>query len=296
MKNGQVLDTMAQPETPQLIPLFSDRVIGTDTLGLPNAIRKAGALGQWVPRVGFAWRPNGSNRMAVRAAYGLFPIFLDTNMTLQWAHTPPFLIQQTIINATGKPTFNWADPFQGQALVAANPHPGTVCAGTNLVLNSCVMPATSTAPLTFNHSYMEQYNFAMQFQLLKDMSARCGLCRQPHDTRAVDLDSHNVATPGPGAVQGRRPFNQWGHIRLSNSIGKAHYNSLQTMLEKRLSSGVYALVSYTYSKCLTMDRASRHRLRLPCWPRTTACATMTSPTTSPLAPCTSCPSARGGGS
>jgi hypothetical protein len=58
----------------------------------------------------------------------------------------------------------------GQALVAANPHPGTVCAGTTLVLASCVMPAISTAPQTFNHTYMEQYNFAMQFQLLKDTS------------------------------------------------------------------------------------------------------------------------------
>ena len=37
-------------------------------------------------------------------------------------------------------------------------------------------------------------------------------------------------------------------------MGIAHYNALQATLEKRLSNGVYALVSYTCSKC--MDNGS----------------------------------------
>ncbi len=248
-RNGQILNPMAQPETPQLIPLFKDRVLGTDALGLPDSIRKAGAIGQWVPRIGFAWRPNGSDHVVVRAAYGLFPIFLDTNMTLQWAHVPPFLIQQTIVNSQGKPAFNWANPFNGQALVAANPNPGTVCPGTNLVLLSCVQPAISTAPRTFNHTYMAQYNLALQFQLRKDMSL--DVAYVGNHTVHGQLISVPVNTPNPaaGAVQARRPYPQWGQIGASMSNGIAHYNALQTSLEKRLSDGVYALVSYTYSKC-----------------------------------------------
>jgi hypothetical protein len=248
-RNGQILDPLAQPETPQLIPLFKDRVLGTDALGLPDSIRKASALGQFVPRVGFAWRPGKGDRVVVRAAYGLFPIFLDTNMTLQWAHVPPFLIQQTIINPSTKPAFYWANPFNGQALVAANPNPGSVCPGTNLVLLSCVQPAISTAPRTFNHTYMEQYNFAMQFQLRKDMSL--DLAYVGNHTLHSQLISvpENVPNPGAGTVQNRRPYPQWGQIGMSVSAGLAHYNALQASLEKRLSNGVYALVSYTYSKC-----------------------------------------------
>jgi Carboxypeptidase regulatory-like domain len=249
MRNGQILDTMAQPETPQLIPLFSDRVTGTDTLGLPDSVRKASAVGQFIPRIGFAWRPGASDRMVVRAAYGLFPIFLDTNMTLQWAHVPPFLIQQTTINPAGTPAFHWGNPFNGQALVAANPHPGTVCAGTTLVLASCVMPAISTAPQTFNHTYMEQYNFAMQFQLLKDMSLDVAYVGNHTVHGQLISIPENVPNPGPGGVQLRRPFPQWGQIGLSTSQGIAHYNALQVMGEKRLSNGVYALLSYTFSKC-----------------------------------------------
>ena len=248
-RNGQILNPLAQPETPLLIPLFKDRVLGTDALGLPDSIRKAGAIGQWVPRVGFAWRPNGSDHVVVRAAYGIFPIFLDTNMTLQWAHVPPFLIQQTIFNPQGTPAFNWANPFNGQSLVAANPNPGSVCPGTNLVLLSCVQPAISTAPRTFNHTYMEQYNLALQFQLRKDMSL--DVAYVGNHTVHGQLISVPVNTPNPaaGTVQTRRPYPQWGQIGSSMSIGAAHYNALQTSLEKRLSNGVYALLSYTYSKC-----------------------------------------------
>jgi hypothetical protein len=186
----------------------------------------------------------------VRSAFGIFPIFLDTNMALQWAHVPPFLIQQTIVNTVGTPTFDWQNPFQGQPLVAANPNPGVACPGIGLVLASCVTPSLSTAPLTFNHTYMEQYNLSLQYQLRKDLSLNVGYVGNHTVHGQLNTIPDNVPAPGPGSVQQRRPHPQWGQIGISRSDGIAHYDALQTTLEKRLNSGVYALVSYTWSKCL----------------------------------------------
>jgi hypothetical protein len=253
MRNGQLTFPNPQPETPLLIPLFSDRTIGTDTLGLPDSIRKTGP-GQFAPRLGFAWRPLASDRFVVRSAFGLFPIFLDTNMALQWAHVPPFLIQQTIINTVGTPTFDWENPFQGQPLVAANPNPGVACPGIGLALASCVTPSLSTAPLTFNHTYMEQYNLALQFQILKDTSLNLAYVGNHTVHGQLNTIPDNVPAPGPGAVQQRRLHPQWGQIGISRSDGTANYNALQGTVEKRLNSGVYGLVSYTWSKC--MDNGS----------------------------------------
>jgi hypothetical protein len=251
--NGQLLDPVAQPETHLLIPLFSDRVLGSSALGLPQTIRKTGP-GQFAPRIGLAWRPGGSDRVAIRSAFGLFPIFLDTNMSLQWAHVPPFLIQQTIINPVGTPQFDWANPFQGQPLVSANPNPGVPCPGTTVAFASCVMPQISSARASFNHTYMEQYSLAIQTQLRKDMSLNIGYVGNRTVHGQLNTVPENVPAPAPGAVQARRPYPQWGQIGLSNSFGTANYNSLQGTLEKRLNSGVYALVSYTWSKC--MDNGS----------------------------------------
>ena len=50
MVNGKLIDPVVQPEVPLLLPLFSDRLIGTDQLGLPQSIRPTGS-GQWLPRV-----------------------------------------------------------------------------------------------------------------------------------------------------------------------------------------------------------------------------------------------------
>lgn len=266
--SGQLLDPTAQPETAQLIPLFSDRVTGTNQLHLPQAIRKTGP-GLYVPRIGLAWHPESNDRTVVRAAFGLFPIFLDTNMTLQWAHVPPIMIQQSIANpknATGA-TFNesaatgqfvWANPFEwvGSSLVAANPHPGQPCTGSSWpggigpALLSCTQPAISSAPVGFNHTMMYQYNVAVQRQLLRDMSMTIGYTGNRTQHNQLISVPENVPSPGAGNVQSRRPFPQWGPAGISLSDGDANYNALQVTMEKRMNSGVYALVSYTFAKCL----------------------------------------------
>jgi Carboxypeptidase regulatory-like domain len=263
---GQMLDPIAQPETSQLIPLFSDRMMGTSALHLPQAIRKTGP-GLYVPRVGFAWTPPRSSRYAVRGAFGLFPIFLDTNMSLQWAHTPPIMIQQSIANPVPAPTFQdtaatgefyWDNPFQwvGSSLVAPNPNPGQPCTGSNWPggtgpsLLSCQQPAISSAPTTFNHTMMYQYSLAVQTQLEKDMSLTVGYAGNKTEHNQLNTIPANVPAPAAGNVQSRRPFPQWGQTGISMANGIANYNALQVTLEKRLSSGIYALVSYAWAKCL----------------------------------------------
>lgn len=267
-KSDQLLDPTAQPETSQLIPLFSDRLTGTNALHLPESIRKTGP-GLYVPRVGFAWTPGGNSRYAVRGAFGLFPIFLDTNLSLQWAHVPPIMIQQSItnpavpangvfVNSSTTGQFTWANPFQwiGSSLVAANPNPGQPCTGSSWpggvgpALLSCVQPSISSAPLTLNHTIMYQYSFAVQAQLLKDMSLNLAYAGNKTEHNQLISVAENVPLPAPGNVQSRRPFPQWGAASISLTNGVANYNSLQATLEKRLNNGVYALVSYTFSKCL----------------------------------------------
>jgi hypothetical protein len=248
MHNGKLINPTAQPEIPLLLPLFSDRLIGTDTIGRPDSIRNTGP-GQWVPRVGFAWRPRGSERVVVRGAYGIFTVFFDTNLSLQWAKTPPFEITQTVNNTVPAPSFTWASPFNGQPLVAANPNPGKACAGTNLALLTCVAPNVFAAPLDLQHTYMQQYNLSVQTEIVKGLSLDVAFVGNHSSHTQLISVPDNVPAPGPGAIQGRRPYPQWGQFNLGLTDGIANYNSLQVKLEKRFASGFQMLASYTYSKC-----------------------------------------------
>lgn len=251
--SGNILDPVAQPETPLLQPLFSDRILGTNQLGLPASIRKTGS-GQWLPRFGFAWRPTGSDKLVVRGAYGIVDEYLDTNLTLQWAKVPPFEITQTINNTVPTPAFNWANPFLGQPLVAANPNPGKPCAGIGVALLTCVTPNVYAAPSQLQQTYIQQWNFAVQDQLQKGLALTVAYVgnRTTHEQLISVPD--NVPNPGPGAIQTRRPYPQWSQFFIGETNGNANYHALQVTLEKRFSAGYQLLASYSFSKC--MDQGS----------------------------------------
>jgi Carboxypeptidase regulatory-like domain len=265
-KEGALLNPDAQPETSQLIPLFTDRFQGTGQLNLPVSIRKTGP-GLYVPRFGFAFRPANNDKTVIRGAFGIYSIFFDTNMALQWAKAPPITSQQSLNNPVASPTFVngaatgeflWANPFQfvGSSLVAANPHPGQACTGSSWpggvgpALLSCIQPALSSAPIEMNHTLAYQYSLAVQRQLRRDASFTVAYAgsRTVHN-QLIDTPE-NVPAPGAGNVQSRRPFPQWGVASIGTTIGSANYNALQATFEKRLQNGVYGLVSYAWSKCL----------------------------------------------
>ncbi|WP_419803686.1 carboxypeptidase regulatory-like domain-containing protein [Terriglobus sp.] len=247
---GQYLNTTAQPEMPQLIPLFADRLEGTDQVGLPRSIHKSGP-GVFAPRAGFAYRVFGSDKTVIRGAYGLFPIYFDSNMSLQWVKAPPFEVVQTV-NASSKtaPSFTWANPFNGQPLVSANPNPGRACPGTTVAYLSCLTPAIWTAPIDLKKTYMHQYNLALQRQLLPNLSIEVAYVGNNTIHNQLISTPDNVPAPGAGSIQTRRPFPQWGVFNLGNTYGVANYNALQVKVEKRYSNGLQLLGSYAWSHCL----------------------------------------------
>ncbi len=247
MRNGQLEDATAQPVTSVLFPLFKDRLIGTDQLGLPDSIRRPEK--DWAPRFGFAWRPGGSNKLVVRSGYGLFYIFMDTDIAIALAKVPPFITSQSVINSRPAPTRTWADFFQGISMATPNPNPGAPCP-SGLVTLSCLAPTVFSATAQLKQTYMHQWNFSVQFQPKKDVSVEVGyLGNSTMHLGQISMPGNDPA-PGPGDIQSRRPYPQWGRFQLGQLGGNANYNSLQSKFEKRYASGFQLLVSYTYSKCI----------------------------------------------
>jgi len=247
--SGNLVNPMAQPVTPQLIPLFSDRTLGTSQLGLPESIRRTGP-GQFLPRFGFAWQPGATSRVVVRGAYGIFDQFFDTNLSLQWAKAPPLTITQTINNTTPTPTFTWANPFLNQPLVAGNPNPGKPCAGTSLVLNTCVTPNVFAAPVELQHTYIQQWNFSLQSQLQSNLALNVAYVGNKTTHQQLISVPDNVPAPAAGAIQARRPYSQWSQLSMGETNGYGNYHALQTTLERRFTAGFQILASYTYSRCM----------------------------------------------
>jgi len=61
----------------------------------------------------------------------------------------------------------------------------------------------------------------------------------------------NLPVAGTGNIQARRPYTRFGNISYNTQDRSTTYHSLQSKLQKRLSSGLWVLVAYTFSKSIT---------------------------------------------
>ena len=82
------------------------------------------------PRIGFAWRPFGSTKWAIRSAYGIFWVFPDDNLINNTDGTVPFIASQTVINDPAgqpRPAAPSAISFSASRSRVAEPRQAQVC-------------------------------------------------------------------------------------------------------------------------------------------------------------------------
>ena len=234
-KNGSP-DLTAQPGSAQIYPVFRNLIELSEDKGLPWSIRHPNNH-DIAPRIGFAWRPFNSDKWVVRSAYGIFYVYPDSNVLLGLVRTPPFVLLQVINNdvptaSTPVPRRNLANYFLGQPLVDANATPGISTGGTD-----------------YATTYTQTWNLNIQHQFARNISAEIGYVANK-GTHTQHSSQYNIPLPGPGNIQARRAYPQWGVLDYKIWGGSTTYESLQAKFEKRFSSGVSLLGSYAWSKCL----------------------------------------------
>lgn len=239
----------AQPLTPQLLALFGDRLLYTNDLGLPPSVSPS-ARNNWAPRIGLAWSPSGSQKWAVRTGYGIFYTFPDTNLLNNTVVTVPFVDNVTVFNdrPPAIPTRTFANFFLGQPIATANPNPRQPCAFGFAAL-SCDTPGITASLVHLQQQYTQQWNFSVERQLSSRVAATVSYV----GNKTLHLQQgirRNDPPPGPGNIQARRPYPQWGPIGLQEWGGHGNYNALQSSINFREWYGLTLMGSYVFSKCL----------------------------------------------
>lgn len=105
---------------------------------------------------------------------------------------------------------------------------------------------TSVDTHTLTPYYIE-WNVAVQRSLPGHVSLEVAYA----GTKGVHLqaltDQNQDPTPGPGDVQSRRPYPDFGPFAAIQMRGNSNYHSLQIKAQKHLSNDLYFLSAFTYS-------------------------------------------------
>ncbi|MBI3684420.1 MAG: TonB-dependent receptor [Acidobacteria bacterium] len=185
------------------------------------------------PRAGLAYKLG--SRTVLRGAYGIFYQGESVPETNLPGTNPPFTGSVDFVN-------NRTDPSGARRLSQGFPLPVTT-----------VYPTAGASLFTLEHvftlPYTQQWNAAIQQQLMN----RTVLTASYVGAKGSGLilaPNINQPRPGPGAAGPRRPFPRFGTISEVASAGSSIYHSLQTSLERRMSTGLSFLVSYTYAHAI----------------------------------------------
>ena len=222
------------------------------------------------PRIGLAWKPFGKDNTAVRAGYAIYHDSSWNQGAQGLWQNPPYYAESDAFGFGGACTFLTAAchtvygvplPFgstfslsDGFANFTTPPQPDTFT-GTVIYQNP-----------NFKLGTVQQFNVNVERQLPGQIVLTAGYAGSRSDHILIYGNNLNVTTPlacgsvagytrgcGPGGTFVQEPYNntafQFSTIANATDEGVAHYNGLQIKAETKGSRyGVYALVSYTYSR------------------------------------------------
>ncbi len=197
-------------------------------------------LRDWGPRIGLAFRPFGDSRTAIRAGYGIFYSMIELQDLRTWLRNPPFgdiasLQSDQNGNSNSPSVIKVADLFPAAG-------------------SSVSQPSIYSAGDRGRDPYYQQWNFNIEHSVGK-LLLQLGYIGSKGTGLAQRINANQAVLPPdpahPTPIQSRLPYPRFGSlIRLTQDAASSTYHGMFGKIERRLTSDLSFLASYTWSKAI----------------------------------------------
>ena len=187
------------------------------------------------PRLGLSWDPRGKQKDVLRAGYGVYYNFVQTEPSegekLNFVACNVSLVRNT---ATGYVP-PYPDPYSGQS-------PTNFC--------STSAPTVTILSPGLSNPYQHQFSLGYTRQLTDNLSISADgiYSRGLRDYKVYDLNYPLLN--GVPNIGGKRPYSTFNQIQQHASTGASEYKALYLKLEKRMNSRYMYTLSYALSSAL----------------------------------------------
>jgi hypothetical protein len=186
----------------------------------------------FAPRLGFAWQPTSDAKTLLRGGYGVYFDQSALAPSEGLYFSPPYF------------TFRLFVALPQFPLLLHDPYPANY--------PFSIPPSATAFQRDLRTAYMQHWNVNVQRQLGGNRILEVGYVGSK-GTKLFSARDINQAAPSAAAFN-PRPVPFFEDVNVMESRASSNYHSLQTRFQQRLSAGMSALVSYTWSK--SIDDAS----------------------------------------
>jgi Carboxypeptidase regulatory-like domain/TonB dependent receptor len=188
------------------------------------------------PRIGIAWQIR--QHTVLRTGYGRFfsAQELRSGDPFQLYYNVPFVVEP-----------NYQSDGTVPALTVSGGFPAV---DPNNITGASVTTSAGGAGTRLHSPVLDEWNLNVQQELPGATLLEIAYVGSKATHLGSILDLNQDPVPGPGDIQSRRPYPQFGGFSTLVNRGNSNYHSLQVKVEKHASHGLVFLSSFTWSKSL----------------------------------------------